>query len=33
MDLNMKNKVAVVTGGGRGIGYGICQVLDRKSVV
>jgi 3-oxoacyl-[acyl-carrier protein] reductase len=32
MDLNIKNKYALVTGAGRGLGKGICQTLSNNGV-
>ncbi|MCB0610392.1 MAG: SDR family oxidoreductase [Lewinella sp.] len=33
MDLNIKNKVVIVTGGGRGIGEAICRLLAAEGAV
>ena len=33
MDLNLKDKVFIVTGGSKGIGYGICLSLAREGAV
>jgi len=33
MDLNLRDKVIVVTGGSKGIGYGICKVLAEEGAI
>ena len=33
MDLNLKNKIIIVTGGSKGIGYGICNELAKEGAV
>lgn len=33
MDLKLKDKVIIVTGGSKGIGYGICQVLAQEDAI
>ena len=33
MDLNLKNKVIIVTGGAKGIGLGICKVLAAEGAI
>lgn len=33
MNLELENKVIVVTGGSKGIGYGICEVLCREGAI
>jgi len=33
MDLNLKNKIIIVTGGAKGIGLGICKVLAQEGAI
>jgi NAD(P)-dependent dehydrogenase (short-subunit alcohol dehydrogenase family) len=33
MDLNLKNKVIIVTGGSKGIGNGICNLLAEEGAI
>ncbi len=33
MDLKLKNKVIIVTGGSKGIGFGICKVLAQEGAI
>ncbi len=33
MDLNLTNKVIIVTGGSKGIGYGICKLLAEEGAI
>lgn len=33
MDLQLKNKIIIVTGGAKGIGFGICKVLAKEGAI
>lgn len=33
MNLNLENKIVIVTGGSKGIGYGICSVLAQEGAI